>query len=329
MTREIRPFDASHLPAAAALLAKRHEADALREPRLPRQFASPEGTAPLLRELLDRATGVVAIEDGRLVGYMLGTYDLGWGGRATLVPMEGHAVDHADAVEMYRELYAAASPAWIEGGYFQHTANISAGDGAAAAAFNSLGFGQMLAFGLRDTAPIEGAGSDVRIERATEAEVAAVQELMVGLGKYNSISPLYRPYVENPTSEWPRLPLVKQQMADETCSYWLAYEGDQPVGLMIFTPPDPTELMVSPERSVYLWIAYVKPDTRIGGVGKALVDTGLAWARNQGLDYCTVGWFTTNVIGARFWTGRGYRPAMYRVERRFDERIAWAKVRGW
>jgi GNAT superfamily N-acetyltransferase len=186
----------------------------------------------------------------------------------------------------------------------------------------------MLAFGLRDLAPLDGVSKEVRVEPAGPEQIPDLRRLMVGLGQYNSRSPLYRPFVAQTDTEWTRRPAVLKQMADENCSYWLAYDGDKAVGVMIFTPPDPTEVMVTPDDGVYLWIAYVEPDARIGGVGKALVDNGLAWARSRGLGHCTVGWFTTNMYGARFWTGRGYTPVMYRLERRIDERIAWAKAEG-
>jgi GNAT superfamily N-acetyltransferase len=326
MTRDILPFREEHLPAAAELLARRHTRQRQREPRLSQKYESTSATLPLLETLLPRASGAVAVEHGQVVGYLLGAPDLDWGGRARLVPMEGHAVENPDAAEVYRELYTAAAPAWNEGGFFQHTVNLPAGDPAAAEAFSSLGFGQMLAFGLRDVSPLPDAPAEVRIARATPDDIDDVQRLMVGLGKYNSTSPLFRPFVPQTDTEWARKPTVLKQMADEACSYWLAYDSDRAVGIMIFTPPDPTELMVTPDDGVYLWIAYVQPDTRISGAGKALVDTGLAWARSRGHGHCTVGWFTTNLIGARFWRGRGYDPVMHRYERRIDERIAWAKT---
>ena len=327
MTRELLPFAATHLDSAAALLAARHRVQREREPRLPERYTSVDATRPLLEALLARADGVVAIEGKRVIGYLLGHADLEWGGRARLVPMEGHAADHPDVVEVYREMYTEASPAWNDAGFFQHTINIPAGHQAVATAFHSLGFGQMLAFGLRDVGPLGDVSSGVRVERAGPEQLDDVRRLMVGLGMYNSSSPLFRPFVAQTDTEWARKPAVLKQMADERCSYWLAYDGDNAVGVMIFTPPDPSELMVSPDDAVYLWIAYVQPDARIGGVGKALVETGLAWARSRGFGHCTVGWFTTNITGARFWTGRGYSPVMYRLERRIDERIAWAKVR--
>jgi GNAT superfamily N-acetyltransferase len=295
---------------------------------LPANYASVEGTKPLIEALLPRSEGVVATEGGRVVGYLLAHADLDWGGRARLVPMDGHAVDHAEAVEVYREMYTAASPSWNERGFFQHTVNIPAGDEAAEKAFFSLGFGQMLAFGLRDVAPLEAAPSTVRVERAGPEQIEDVRRLMVSLGQYNSKPPLYRPFVAQTDTEWARGPTVLRQMADEACSYWLAYDGNEPVGVMIFTPSDPTELMVSPDDAVYLWIAYVQPNVRMGGVGKALVENGLAWARSRAYGHCTVGWFTTNMYGSRFWTGRGYQPVMYRLERRIDERIAWARADG-
>lgn len=329
MPREVVPFADGHLADATALLARRHAALRGREPRLPAKFEDRGEALRLIEALLPVSNGVVALEGGKTVGFLLSQPELHWGGRGQLVPLEGHAVDHPDAAEVYREMYTSASPGWDEGGYFVHTVNIGAGDDGATAAFFSLGFGQMLAFGLRDLAPADGgAPGKVRIERAGEAQIEEVQRLMLGLGRYNSQPPLYRPFVLQGDLEWARRPTVLQQMADEACAYWLAYDGDDAVGLMIFTPPDPTELMVTPEDAAYLWIAYLRPEARRGGIGKALLDQGLAWARSRGHRHCSVGWFTTNIAGARFWTRHGFTPVMYRLERRVDERIAWAKAGG-
>lgn len=328
MSRTLVPFTEGHLDEAAELLARRHAAERSRRSLLPERFTSPAAARTLLEAVRPRSNGVTAIEHGRIIGYLLGRPDLDWGTRSRLVPMEGHAVEHEDAVEVYREMYAAASPAWNDEGFFHHTVNIAAGDAVAAEAFVSLGFGRMLAFGLRDTSHHRSLSPDIRVERARPEQIDEVRALMLGLGKYNSSSPLYRPYVPSGGDEWPRRPLVLQQMASETCSYWLAYQSGSPAGVMVFTPPEATEAMVSPEDAVYLWIAYVAPDARGGGVGHALLARGLEWARQQGHGHCTVGWFTTNLSGARFWTARGYDPVMYRLERRLDERIAWAKASG-
>ena len=326
MSRQIVPFTPEHIGAAAELLAKRHRRDRAREPRLPAQYEDPEGTKLLIADLLERATGVAMIEDGHFASYMLSVHETDWGGRARLVPMQGHAVETQDVAEAYREMYAAASPPWVEQGYFEHSINVPATDEVALGAFASLTFGQMLVFAVRGTEVPAASAPEVRIERARPEDVDAVGALLLGLSRYNSTPPLYRPYVPNPGPGWAGRDRVLKQLEDENCCFVLAYEGDEAVGLVILTPPEPSEGMISGDKTVYLWIGYVKPRYRSGGIGKALVERGLAWASERGFEHCTVGWFTANVTGARFWTRRGYGPAMCRLERRLDPRIAWARA---
>jgi GNAT superfamily N-acetyltransferase len=240
--------------------------------------------------------------------------------------MQGHAVDSADPPEAYREMYAAASPPWVEQGYFEHCINVPATDGVALDAFASLSFGQMLVFGVRGTDEAAGQAPEVRITRAGPEDVDVVGGLLFGLSRFNSLPPLYRPYVPNPGPGWAGREGVLKQIEAEDCCFWLAYESDEAVGLVVLTPPEPSERMISGDKTVYLWIGYVKPAYRSGGIGKALVERGLAWARERGFEHCTVGWFSPNITGARFWTRRGYRPAMRRLERRLDPRIAWARA---
>ena len=71
------PFAADHLEAAAALLAARHRADRARAPELPARFAAASEARAVLRSLLGEGnSGVAALRDGRLEGYLLGAPDL-------------------------------------------------------------------------------------------------------------------------------------------------------------------------------------------------------------------------------------------------------------
>jgi hypothetical protein len=47
--------------------------------------------------------------------------------------------------------------------------------------------------------------------------------------------------------------------------------------------------------------------------------------REQGYELCTVGYYAPNLLGARFWQSKGFKPLGYTLERRIDPRIAWAR----
>jgi GNAT superfamily N-acetyltransferase len=95
---------------------------------------------------------------------------------------------------------------------------------------------------------------------------------------------------------------------------------------MLFVPGrSEAEDLLTPEDSVYVRIAYIEEAARATGPGTQLLTRGMAWAREQDYRHCTLNFFAGNLIGARFWLRRGFRPLSLRLERRIDERISWAE----
>jgi hypothetical protein len=167
----IVPAEHDHLAAAAELLAARQRRAVAVEPLLPAEFTEPAGA----RRVLDAAwaadaRGAVALRGEDLVGVMLGTIGVDpVRGRVAWSRYGWHAIaeDLPDGGELYRDLYAAVSPAWVDGGHFEHLVVVPAADGAALAAFAALGFGHQQAHAVRETdaddAPVERpAGVEIR-----------------------------------------------------------------------------------------------------------------------------------------------------------------------
>ena len=328
MTLEIKPFSAADVEAAAGLLAERQRRLRLSQPLLPERYEATEVTRPLLESLLQTASGVAASSGGRQTGYLLGAPSSGWGLRMTLVPFAGQSVADLHDIELYRSMYAAASPRWIKQGFFVHSVDLAAEDKIASDAWISLGFGSEIEMGLREANDSTPHLDEAHIEQAGPAEIDPVQHLMQALGRFNSLPPIFRPYVPPLDQGASYRQRLLEELENPEHSFWLAYEGNEPVGLMIFAPPEQDELMFSPERSGYISIGYVQPQARANGIGSALLDRGLAWARAQGHVYCTVGWFSANLPGAGFWQRKGFTPLARRLQRRIDERIAWATAEG-
>lgn len=71
--------------------------------------------------------------------------------------------------------------------------------------------------------------------------------------------------------------------------------------------------------------AFVEPDARSLGVGSALLNTALEWGRSSDYNVCVVDFESANIEATRFWQGEGFRPVIYSLSRRLEDRIAWAK----
>lgn len=64
--------------------------------------------------------------------------------------------------------------------------------------------------------------------------------------------------------------------------------------------------------------ASVAPGWRRRGVGAALVDRGLAWFRDRGLDRVKVGCILANELSTSFWRKMGFRPYYEMLDRTLD-----------
>ncbi len=321
----IEPLRDEHLPAVAELLAARHAVDRKRESELPARFEDPAEVLPRLQDVKAKGTGVVALDGAKIVGYLVAALEAHSDGRYAVVPLEGHASVGAERQDVYREMYAAAAPDWLRHGYFTHIVDLPAADLDTIEAWFSLAFGRTMVFVSK---PVEAAGlslpPDVDIRRAGREDLAVFEKLMLGLGRYNTGSAILNPFLPPFGRDEELTKRLEQALDDPQSSFWLGYEREQPVGLMIYTAPQDSAAMMTPERCIYLWIAYLEPEAREHGLGSAMLAHTQEWARSQGYSRCTLSYFSGNLLGARFWLSKGFRPLRYRLARRNDERIAWA-----
>lgn len=123
---EIRAFAEAHLGAAGSLLAARHRAHRAAEPLLSERFEDPNATRGEVASLWaqEHVSGAVALREGKLVGFLLGTRkdDQIWGANVW-VEAAGYAVDDP---ELARDLYAFSSQRWVDEGRTRHYALIPA-----------------------------------------------------------------------------------------------------------------------------------------------------------------------------------------------------------
>lgn len=337
MSIEIIPFHVGLMPAAAELLARRHARDRQALPLLPARFENTRNAQAAVREVWNKphTTGTAALRDGRLVGYLLGEarFDT-LRGRHIWMHLAGHALADDAPSSLYAELYAAAGPAWLRLGAFDHYIKIPATDAAALDVWFDLTFGKEQAhafLSLNGALPERVAVPGVVIRRATEADRDAFVDEM---------SPILRQHMSGPPVWGVALPEAVGSMregfadllTDATALVWLAEaegetEAGRVLGYQVYFPASPADddLTISiSERTALLEVAATRPDARGRGIGRALAAAGLADAAAGGYTVCVADWRTTNIEGNRFWLGVGFRPAVYRLTRKVDPRIAWA-----
>ena len=334
MTLAIIPFDDEHLPAAAELLATREHARAAASPPTPfclDDVDEARAAIAALRTSPD-ATAVVALDGGRLNGYMIGAARLPdpLGGesmftrpRSASIDENGYAAAPDVAFDAYRAMYAALAAGWTARGYLAHYAGALSSQGEAVRAWRSLGFGRAMVRGLRDLSPVDLVPGSARAEvhRAGDEDLDVLFRLMVANLRFHSGPPVFQPYL--PETETHERDEERRQLANPANARFIAYREGEPVAIQTyFAAIDRPGRRL---RTVHLQHGFTHRAERGAGLAASMLDQTLAWAREQGFEGCTVNWLSANLLGARFWQSHGFRPFSERLCRVVDERLTWAR----
>jgi GNAT superfamily N-acetyltransferase len=327
----IVPFDDMMLSAAGDLLAARHRAQRVTLPALPERLedtaAARRAVEAAWREL--HASGFAAIEDGRFVGYLIGAWQVDdIRGRTAWVRMAGHAIAPGMDTEVYRDLYAALASTWIDVGCFTHHALVPATDRTLLEPWYALGFGQEQAHAIR---PITAADAeaptvdrDIVIRRAGPDDLDAIRSVADIVGRHQARSPIFAAFPPEMTDDWDDA--WAQLLADETTIVLLALNGTRAIGFTLCSPAQESDTaLLAPARCLELRLTAVRADARGTGIGRRLAAHIFAAAYAAGYTCCIADWRVPNLDASRFWPRQGFQMAYYRLARRIDERVIWAR----
>jgi ribosomal protein S18 acetylase RimI-like enzyme len=310
---EIQPFTDEHLDGAAGLLEQRHARHVEAEPLLPAEIDFRAEVEAIFGA--DGTSGVIAIRDGRLVGYLLGALrdENPWGPNVW-VELAGHAVEEP---ELVRDLYAAAATTWVEEGRHRHYALVPATDRELVDAWFRLSFGAQHAAGIQETPEsVDGAPAGVVARRAVAEDVDAVVRLDQELPRHQELSPVFAPGAAW-TNEESREEFLSD-VGDPEIGLLVAEVDGQVVSLLAMVPIEKSSMhagLSRPERAAFLGFAATLPEARGSGAGLALTNAGFDWAREQGYPVVVVDWRETNLLASRFWPRRGFRRTFLRLYR--------------
>lgn len=239
----------------------------------------------------------------------------------------GHALAANEDAELYRDLYAAASPHWLARGCFAHYAEVPADDRAGLDAWFKLGFGMQQAYAIRSlpagelSSPPQDAILTIR--RAGPEDRDVVAEMKGVLWTHLGRSPVYS--VRLPEDSGQFRAAADEVLADPQVAVWLAEQDGVALGAVEITPLTPgDDLLDAPERCCYFAFAATREEARGRGIGTALTAHALRKAQAEGYVAALTDWRVTNLQASRLWPQLGFRPFQYRLHRLIDDRIAWA-----
>ncbi|HEX6490405.1 MAG TPA: GNAT family N-acetyltransferase [Gaiellaceae bacterium] len=310
---EIEPLGDMHLDAAAGLLAARHSRQRVAEPLLPEVS---DFRAQIERELEpDRSAGVVAIRAGEPVAYLVGRVEQDplLGGLRALVDLAGCAASQGEA-EAVQDLYAALAARWAAAGCERHVSLLPAGDEPLLDAWLRLAFGVQYVWAVRETAPMKPVEAGVEIRPGTPEDLDLVAQFDRILHAHQARSPSFSgltvPSEQEFLSDWSDL-----WDDPELHRHFVAERDGRAVGHLVLYRRPAGDLRV-PEQNIDLAHAATLPDARGTGVGLALTGHALSWGHEHGFRSITTDWRSVNLLAARFWPRRGFRPTFFRLYRR-------------
>jgi GNAT superfamily N-acetyltransferase len=302
----ITTFDAEHIPAAtemfiASLTALRRDA-----PALSARMADPA----VMAEKLAGIEGFAAVEDGRLIGYLLSWYPIerfrGAARAGAFVPEWAHGAVGPNRAAIYRALYRVASAAWADAACDVHAISVLAHDREALDAWFWNGFGLTVVDGVRPMQPIGGrapAGYAVRPADARDipALVALDREHWL---HYQGPPVFMAPHASREADEWTGF------LDRPGNTVWLAEDADGPFGFLRFDREfDGADILVT-ETGVFISGAYVRPSHRGRGAATAILDAALRHYASRGFTCCTLDFESFNPEAASFWV-RYFTPVSY------------------
>jgi len=312
----IRPFAEADLPAAARLLAERHQEHRKRHPLLPAEYederlAVVEVTAVWESE---SASGAVLVDGDELTGYVLGAPKPSpvWGPNVW-IEAAGQAVREPEHI---RDLYAAAAAKWVEDGRTAQYVLVP-DDAELVDAWFRLGFGSQHAHAVRPapTTPLE-APSDLTVRRATRDDIAVLAELDLVLPQHQGRSPVFSagelPTLDEALADW------DESIDDVDYATFVAEYDGRVIGSSVGCSVEKSSAhsgLARPDNAGFLGYAAVLPEARGRGAGRALGEAVLQWSADTGYTAVVTDWRVTNLLSSRTWPKLGFQQTFHRLHR--------------
>ena len=312
---EILPFAEEHLDGAAEALAARHSRHRRAEPLLAATYEDAAACRDLVATAYaaDDASGSVAVDGSRVLGYLLGAPKGEIWGQNVWVESAGHAVEEP---ELARGLYGAAATRWLDEGRTAHYALLPSHDTALVQAWFRLAFGWQHTHAVREPAEAGPVRAGLTVRQPARSEIPVLARLDMVLTDHQHLSPCF--------SGGP-LDVYEERVADweedfDNPKFWnVVVEHDGAivgcaVGCSLAVSSSHTG-PADPGHAGFLGFAAAFPEARGLGVGRALGEAVSAWALHEGYSSIVTDWRETNLLSSRAWRGLGYRDTFTRVHR--------------
>lgn len=309
MSYRVTPTDPSMAPDGFALFRDAYLRARRANPLVPPLTREHQAR---LRGRVERAFahgGVVAWRGASLAGYMVAGPPFEMRGLvASLVPEYGHAAGPTPDDRLHGELYAAMAERLVQDGVHLHLIGHFAHDGTTRANLFELGFGGLVAERLRDLTDVpvaSPAGTEDgalrgRIERMPdETPWDSLAPLATEHAAYYRGSPIF--VAKDEALGAAAADLEEHRRVGD--ALFVYREGREDVAYLVAgaCPGTSEGRLLAGTRTAQIRAAYAAPAMRRHGIGSALLQRAVTWARAEGFERMFVEHETANLEGGPFW----------------------------
>jgi GNAT superfamily N-acetyltransferase len=316
MDYQIKDFSAKHINAAVDLFLQSYKHEKERNTLLPEDIITdPQLILSSLNANVQN-TGVAAFSNNRLIGYMLTRSPFSFKNqKAVMVPEYGHSSIDKDRHELYKLMYMNLSSKWIQQNIHLHIIGHFAHDEELSDLLFKLGFGAILSEKLRDLSPITN-NPDILVQTTSN------QELLVDLElehrQYYQKAPIF--IKKNTDRDTIRSDLMNHHENGDV--FLVVSVNDVPAGYFCIgtSTKDGEGFLLQDTNTAQIKSAYITSSFRRKGMGTALLNETVNWARSNSFNRLFVEHETANYSGGKFWE-KHFTPYLYYSIRYMDNSI--------
>lgn len=308
MDVRIIPMAVAHVEKAFALFLEAYDRERKANPALPAEPGRSGDLKSLMGKFAARREypGYVALggddrSTGRIIGFMLPGYAFDFKGqKAIIVPEFCHAAPGGDRNRTYQMLYRACAGHWMDGGGQLHLIGHFAHDRELRDILFRLGYGAIIEERVRELAPVKGAGGSAAplIERAVSPE-----ELIPLEREHRLFYPQAPTFITKPVDESSLRSGLEEYLGPEGALFFANGPKGEPSAYMAVgeSASEGEGFLLRNTNTAQLKSAFIKETLRGKGVGTALLNRAVEWARQEGYDRMFVEHETANMYGSNFW----------------------------
>jgi len=310
----------SHVEEIATIISTNYKNARVALPILSDKYENIEMHIKEIGKYVDNSNFVVAIESGKIAGFMSGfsiNEFKGTAKGALSLPLLHGIADEYDKKYLYSELYRRASDLWVNSGCYTHAVMLYVNDKDVIDPWVMNGFGMLVIDAVRplEEIAIPNIDNNMLIRKADITDLIGMEHLFKGIDKHLSSSPiyLYDHISENYIDEY------RDWLKTEGNNLWIAEINSKIIG---YLKTNTTEINMDELDDGYTMAingAYVLPEYRGKHIMSRLLNAATNWAIEKGLKRCSTDFESANIEGRRFWL-KYFTPYCYSMIRRIDER---------